>query len=831
MTHAAPRPTPRPVSAFPPPRLRRAAWLAGAALGALAAGAADAAPKIGHLPRQPVTRAKPAVVPDGLEPKEVYLEADEIADDRRAKVLTATGHVEARVEGRTVRADKLVYDTASGQARAIGHAMILQADGTFVTGDDVTLDDQMRAGVALGFSARLQNNVTIAAGAAIRRSEDVNELRSAVYTPCDICRADGVTPKKPTYSIQASSIVEDRAHQVIYYRNAVIRVLGVPVLWAPVFWHADPTAERRSGFLTPRIGYDKRRGGSIQQPYYWALSPSSDLTTSLQVNTSVNPLLDAEYRQRFQSGYLDIRGGYTNERLFDNTGKYGDLTNRSYILADGLFNFDKFWDWGFGLERVTDPTLFRRYDVRSVFANRGLYPADTDRLVSQLFTERTDPTSYISVTAMSFQSIRAFGQDALGRPTFEGNKGFPVVAPLIEARWDPDLDVLGGRLRFRATAAGLSRNEDVISVADPTGLQPLGPQRLNGQLASVLPAGSSALTYQDNRRASLTGEWRRDMIFRNGIKLEPVVQLRTDVYSIGNGVLTTSDGVTNSSRPADQVTTIGQATAGFTASWPFVRSAGSSSLILEPIVQALVSPRLSPDKNIPNEDSVAFEFDDTNLFTLNRFPGQDLYESGARFNIGARANWLWGRGHSATGTVGRVYRTEPDPAFLIGSGLSGRSSDYVASAEVSPIAGTNFFIRTRLDSETLQVRRDEAGLDVGLPSLRVSARYLYNESGFSIDTNGVTRIGRVEDVTLSGEWFFSKHWGVSANATRDLVLKTNPFAQFGLVYRDECVRIDVIYARDETYRAAIGASDSVSVRLTLATLGDTASPYRPRVGR
>ena len=802
------------MSVSPPFRSRRAAWLAGAAAMALT-GAAHAQVKA------------PAPPLDGLAKNEVYLEADQLADDRESKVLTAQGSVEARVEGRTVRADKLVYDTKTGAAHAIGHVSIVQPDGTTVFGDDVQLDDQLRAGVAVGFSARLQNNVTIAAGAAIRRNESVNELKSAVYTPCAICKADGVTPKTPTYAIQASSIVEDHAHQVIYYRNAVVRVKGVPILWLPVFLTPDPSSERKSGFLPPRIGADRRRGVSVQTPYYWALSRSSDLTASLQVNSEVNPLLDVQYRQRLRRGFIDLRGGFTYEQLFDNNGKYDDKTSRSYILSNGRYDFDRFWSAGFGAERVTDPTLFRRYDVRSVFANRGLYPADTDRLVSQVYTERTDPTSYVSVTALSFQSLRAFGQDALGRPTFEGNKGFPIVAPLVEARYDAPMPILGGRMRLRGSAVALSRNEDVISVSDPTGLQPLGPQRLNGQLSAVLPAGSAALTYDDSRRASARAEWRRDFILSNGIKLQPVVQLRGDVYSIGNGVLTTSNGLANSSRRGDDVTTIGQGTAGFTASWPFIQTRGSSSLILEPIVQALVSPRLSPDRNIPNEDSVAFEFDETTLFTLNRFPGSDLYESGARFNLGVRANWLWGAGHTLNTTVGRVYRTEPDPTFTNSSGLSGRSSDWVATVQTSPITGTNFFLRTRLDSETLNVRRSEAGLDVGWRRLTASARYLYNESGFSIDANGITRIGRVEDATLSGEYFFRPNWGVTANVTRDLKLGTLPYAQVGLVYRDECVRLDIIYARDETYRAAIGASDSVSVRLTLATLGDTA-PIRSK---
>ena len=811
-----------------PFRSRRARLLLGAAALAAAPAVAAAAPPAPSQLLRPAVPLPAATPPgaDGLQDDEIYLEADRLTDDRNTDIVTATGRVEARVQGRTVRADKVVYNRTTGAAHAIGHAMIVNIDGTVQFGDDIQLDDQLRAGVALGFSARLQKNVTLAAGSAIKRSEDVNELRNAVYTPCDICRADGVTPKTPTYDIRATRIVEDKPKKLIYYENAVIRIKGVPIFYLPVLFSPDPTADRRSGLLAPRVSYNKRLGLSYDQPYYFALSDSSDLTTRLQLDTAVRPLLEAEYRQRFSNGYVDVRGGFTHEQLFDNSGRYGDDTNRSYILSNGRFAFDDKWDAGFGLERVTDPTLFRRYDVRSVFSNRGLYPADTDRLVSQVYGERTDPTSYISVAAVSFQSLRAYGVDASGRSTFESNKAFPIVGPLIEARWDPDTDILGGRLRFRGSAVALTRNDDVVSISDPTGLQPLGPQRISGQLSAVLPAGSSALTYQDSRRASVRGEWRRDLFLPDGIRIQPLLEARGDVYNVPDGVLTTSNGVTNTSKSSNAVTGIGQGTAGFTASWPLIRNAGSTSIILEPIIQALASPKYKPDRNIPNEDSVAFEYDDTTLFEPDRFPGFDLYESGARFNIGARANILWDT-HSANLTVGRTYRTEADPAFTVGSGLQGRSSDYVAFAQVSPIAGTNFFIRSRLDAETLAVRRNEAGLDVGWRSIQGSLRYLYNESGFFIDAQGQTQIGRVEDATVAGTWFFLKNWGVSLNATRDLRLKTFPAAQVGFVYRDECVRVDVIYTRDETYRAAIGASNSFGIRLTLATLGDTGSPFRP----
>ena len=59
---------------------------------------------------------------------------------------------------------------------------------------------------------------------------------------------------------EAERVTQDRRRRVIVYRNAVIRVRGVPVLWTPYFAHADPTAERASGLLVPRIQVSNRRG-------------------------------------------------------------------------------------------------------------------------------------------------------------------------------------------------------------------------------------------------------------------------------------------------------------------------------------------------------------------------------------------------------------------------------------------------------------------------------------------------------------------------------------------------------------------------------------------
>src|SRR5262249_28601778 len=68
--------------------------------------------------------------------------------------------------------------------------------------------------------------------------------------------------------------------------------------------------------------------------------------------------------------------------------------------------------------------------------------------------------------------------------------------------------------------------------------------------------------------------------------------------------------------------------------YPFVRHHDTFHEIFEPIVSLVAAP---PDMNsgkIPNEDSLDVEFDDTNVFELNRYSGIDRADSGQRINYG-----------------------------------------------------------------------------------------------------------------------------------------------------------------------------------------------------
>ena len=707
---------------------------------------------------------------DGLGQNGFYLEADTLIRDDKTNRWTARGSVEVRNQGRTLRADEVIYDITTGAVTANGHAQVIQPDGTVESADHIVLDQKMSEGFARGFAVHAPDDTTFAADVAIRKTQTVNELTRAIFTPCQICTAQG-SPITPTWSIKASKVVEDHDRRLVYYRNAVILIKGVPVFYTPVFWHPDPTANAQSGLLIPtQVSTTGKLGASYQQPYLQVISPSQELIISPQINSSQNPFLNLEYKERFYSGQLDARIGYTYSQDFNGNGtRYGPDTSRSFVLADGRFDLNSLWSWGFTLDRASDPLIFEKYDVRHIYDDQGLYLSDTQRLLSQLFAVRQDSNSYISISALDFQGLRT-NADSIT----ENSATFPVAAPLIEARYEPNLSILGGRLRFVGSAVVLTTPQSSVDLSDP-GL--------------------------DDRRATVEVNWRRDFTFSDGARLSPFLDLRGDFYNVQNLAPTDMAGHT-----------LGRSlgTAGVNFSWPFIKQDGDTTFILEPLAQLAISPNVTATSKIPNTDSQAFTFDETDLFSTDRFSGFDLYDGGQRLNLGGRITADWGDGLNARFLLGRSFRADTTNIYPPNTGLNKNASDWVLAADTVPVGGLSLYARELVD-DNLQSQLTEVGIDLARGRSRGYLRY---------DDDNTQITGRTRDIEGAEEFFLTKHWGVSLVGIRDIEANEWRTRDIGVIYMDDCVRVEVVYQHENTVIGSLGASDSVFVRLKLATLGD-----------
>jgi LPS-assembly protein len=258
----------------------------------------------------------------------------------------------------------------------------------------------------------------------------------------------------------------------------------------------------------------------------------------------------------------------------------------------------------------------------------------------------------------------------------------------------------------------------------------------------------------------------------------------------------------------------GLPTAGVNVSWPFFRRVDNLTVVLEPIAQIALSPVLTQDPRIPIEDSVDFQFDETNLFQANKSPGFDLIDSGQRFNVGGRATVTSDDGYYASALIGRSFRAEPDPDLPARTGLSGTSSDWIMAASASPFNGVNFFTRWRLDSRTFGVNYMETGADVVAPRFDGEIRYIQ-------EAQDPSTLQPVKDLDFHGEVFILKNWGISAYGAREFETGVWRQADFGIVYRDECIRVEILYNRNDTNNGVLGPSSGIGFRLSLATFGNS----------
>lgn len=650
-------------------------WSRGLAVAAfLTAGLAGSpwlAAQTGSLPQTPrITAPPPPAAPvaplPGGDPANngpVTFTAEEVEYDRERGLVTARGRVEAWQGERLLRADAFTYDRNTGVATAHGHVQLLEPDGSVLFADEAELKDRFRDGVLEGVRALLAANGRMAANGAVRTGGTVNELSRVVYSSCDLCPEDPSRP--PLWQVEARRATQDKAENRISYRDATVRMFGLPVLYTPYLSHPDPGTPRASGFLFPTTGYTRFLGAFAELPYFWAIDQTSDLTITPIFSTRQTPNLGLEYRKLFNSGEIL---GNASVGGFNGNDSRGRNDFGGHIFLKGRFAIDEHWRAGFDLNRATNELYLRtfRYEYRRV-------------LTSQAFIEGFWGTeSFVRADVRAYQGLR----------TTDNIRQVPYVLPNIVAEHAPREKYLGGFLTVDAGLLGITRE--------------VGSQ---------------------TQRLATRAAWERPEIGPLGDLW--TVKLQGDLIGYrAQGLQEAPNNLPNAN--GSQV--VGNIRAALDWRLPFVRSAGTyGTQTIEPRVQLVTGPRARSQTTVPNEDSIDFEFTDANLFALNRYVGRDRQEGGTRVDTALRAAWDFPNGGQVEGLVGRSFRLTDDTVSpYVGSGLERRASDYVARLRVAPTTWFDTIGRVRLDGERPTERRlADTTANLRLGDLTLSAGYLY----------------------------------------------------------------------------------------------------------
>jgi LPS-assembly protein len=691
----------------------------------------------------------------------VLVKADEAAYDQELGIVTARGHVELSQSDRVLLADTVSYNQKTGVVIASGNVSMMEPTGEVMFANFMELHDQMRDGFAKDMRLLLSDDSRAAANTGKRTDGNRTVLDKAVYSACDLCQDH--PEDAPLWQIKAITIIHDQEAQRIYYKNAVMEVYGVPVFYTPYFSSADPTVKRASGFLAPTYGHDTNLGFLLKTPYYYVISPSADVTLEPWFMTNTPPLLFMEYRQRTDDGRFIIESSITKGNPDPVTGtgaRFLDDEVRGHIFGTGRFNLDDDWKAGFDIARTTDDTYLLRYH----FSN-------DDTLTTDAFVQGFHDRSYAEADAFAFQGLLITDVPGIS----------PLVLPFLQYQYVGQPNRYGAYYTLDSNALSIYRTQG-----------------------------------EQTRRLSSTVGWNLPYTAAAGDVFNFRLQLRGDGYDVSPGLDPTGSFFVHESGGTGRVEPL----AYLEWRYPFVRSAGSVQEVIEPIISAVATPNGGNPAKIPNEDSQNVEFDDTNLFSIIRFPGLDRYEGGERMSYGLHGALYGLSGGYTDVLVGQSIRARADDStFPIDTGLDKQVSDIVGHVSVVPSPWLDVTERFRMDHANLRVHRNEITLGTGPTFARFSVSYVQIDNQLS-----QTQFGERQELGLGMNLQFTRYWHLSASWLRDLsddptdiagTLDTN----VGLHYTDECVDILFSLERQNIRDQDIQPSTSFNVKFTLRNLG------------
>ena len=172
-----------------------------------------------------------------------------------------------------------------------------------IIGDNVKIDFVKKSFGNEQNDPRLRGNYVF-------RDKNLTVIKKGVFTTC---KKDADCPP---WQFKAGEIKHDKLKKTIYYKNAWLEIYDKPVFYFPKFFHPDPTVERQSGFLFPKIKSSSSHGDSLSIPYYKVLSENKDFTFTPKIYTDNKALFQNEYRQvnKNSSHILDFSLNRDNSR-------------------------------------------------------------------------------------------------------------------------------------------------------------------------------------------------------------------------------------------------------------------------------------------------------------------------------------------------------------------------------------------------------------------------------------------------------------------------------------------------------------------------------------
>jgi LPS-assembly protein len=679
---------------------------------------------------------------DPSAPTEV--EAEELVFDAVNNIITARGDVVLRLSGYLITGEELIYRRASGDMDVVGNARVTDPAGNVTESPTISLTGNMKRAVLNAMTITAYDGSRITADSADFDKALETILTNAQYAPCGDCVDD--EGRRIGWSISAARIVQNNEDGSITFEQPTLALLGVPVAWLPYLWLPNLSNEALEDIPRPTLGYTEQIGLKVEVPVSVYSNRWTNIILTPTLLTNQGFLMGAEWVQRFDNGSMRIKASGLYQfkpDAFTFTDARRDW--RGAIQAQGEFVPVADWTAGFAYAAFTDSAYFKDYLIEPRRA-----------AVNEVYATHLTSDIYVDARVQQF--------NLLGDTTNQTREQQGIAFPNLRLERTFTMPPGAGRVDVEARMLNIYRARDYTTT-------------VNGVPYDYGYAGTRL-------HGMAQASWQNQMI-AGGAVITPFAGLRVDAASydrsssvaIDPAALVPANGALLSATPI----------AALDVRYPLAAYGGGVTHLIEPIAQIVYRGASSIQPGITNEDSQGVVFDDSNLFSYNRFSGIDRQETGLRANLGGRylldfndGNYLELVGGQSFHLAGTNVFADPNRQQVgVASGLDNASSYAVLGAYGVMADTIKAGGKVQVDTSTFTVAR--AGLGLTYAGNGVSTAFTYR---YAAPTPATGNIETQHEVGAEVTVPVAEYWSASAQGYWDLSANSFLLAGGGINYND-----------------------------------------------
>src|SRR6056300_1575063 len=516
-------------------------------------------------------------------------------------------------------------------------------------------------------------------------------ISNGIFTSCKL------NDNCPPWSIKAEKITHDKIKKDMLYKNAILKIYDVPVLYFPKFFHPDPSVKRRSGFLQPQFNNSETLGSSLYIPYFKTLGPDKDLTlkpTFFEKLTKFEKekyIIQSEFRKKAKNSSLIADFAFLRDYKSSSDNKTKNI-NHLFLNYRNDLKIPNYLESKFEaqIQKVTNDT-----DLK-VFQNN-------------LFDTPVMPESQTTMNS----NIKLYLE--------QENQNLTTGVEIFEKLGTKQSD------RYQYTLPYYDFSKNITPL--------IAEKSINGFL-NFYSTGSNKLSNTNNLRTTIVNDLNYSS---NNFITNSVFKNSFDIYFKNLNAVGKNDTIYTSNAQVD-----GKSTLKFDSSFPLLKSNNAINQTLTP----KISLRINPGNNMDDYSSSTANINAYNVFDMNRLGLSNDFEAGRSLTLGIDYKFDKLENNKSEDTKNKylelklatVIRDQKEDSIPISSTIDKKNSDLFGSINNKLFNNVNLIYDFSLDNDMKTINSSSLETEISINNFVTTFNFIEqrNEIGSTHLLSNVT---------------------------------------------------------------------------------------------